>query len=94
MYTRRSRFPLQPNSADRAAEIMKKYETVLHDLPGHVSTVMFLDGNDAMSISTWDTQEHADAVAGVRDAVQRDLAEILAGAPSGLTAATVVHDVR
>jgi heme-degrading monooxygenase HmoA len=95
MYTRRSRFPLTPNSNDRAAEIGQKYEKVLHDLPGHVSTVMFVDDEDnLMSISTWDTEEHAQAVASTRDAAARDMTDILAGAPSTTVAATLVHDAR
>lgn len=94
MYTRRTRFPRKPNTADQALEAMKKYESVLHDLPGHVSTVMFLDGEDSVVVSTWETREHADAVASTRDAAQRELSDILAGAPSTVVAETVVHDVR
>ncbi len=93
MYTRVSTFPMKPNTNDQAAEIGEKYGKVLHELPGHVSTVMFIDGDSFMSISTWDTQEHAEAVASTRDAAQRDLADLLAGAPSTTIAATVVHDV-
>lgn len=93
MYTRRTRFPLKPNMNDQAIEIAQKYEQVIHDLPGHVSTVMFIDEDNFMSISTWDTLEHAEAVKGARDAAQRDLLDILAGAPSTNIAATVVHDV-
>ena len=93
MYTRVSTFPMKPNTKDQAAEIGEKYGKVLHELPGHVSTVMFIDGDSFMSISTWDTQEHAEAVSATRDAAQRDLADILTGAPSTTIAATVVHDV-
>ncbi len=93
MYTRVSTFPMKPNTNDQAAEIGEKYGKVLRELPGHVSTVMFIDGDSFMSISTWDTQEHAEAVASTRDAAQRDLADLLAGAPSTTIAATVVHDV-
>ncbi len=93
MYTRVSTFPMKPNTNDQAAEIGEKYGKVLHELPGHASTVMFIDGDSFMSISTWDTQEHAEAVASTRDAAQRDLADLLAGAPSTTIAATVVHDV-
>ena len=93
MYTRVSTFPMKPNTNDQATEIGEKYGKVLHELPGHVSTVMFIDGDSFMSISTWDTQEQAEAVAATRDAAQRDLADLLAGAPSTTIAATVVHDV-
>ena len=93
MYTRRSRFPLKPNSNDQAVKIAEKYGKVLHDLPGHVSTVMFFDEDSFMSVTTWDTEEHAAAVTSTRDAAQRDLQDILAGAPSTTIAATVVHDV-
>lgn len=94
MYTRWSRFPLKPNTHDQAVEVGEKYAKVLHDLPGHVSTVMFADEDNYMSISTWDTREHADAVKSTRDAAQRDLLDILAGDPSTTIAATVIHDVR
>lgn len=94
MYTRRSRFPLKPNTKDQAAEIGEKYGKVLHDLPGHVSTVMFVDEDSFTSITTWDTEEHAEAVKSTRDAAQRDLVDILAGDPSTTIAPTLVHDVR
>jgi hypothetical protein len=87
VYTRRSRFPLKPNSSDQAAEIASKYEKVLHDLPGHVSTVMFVDHDGLTSITTWDTEELAQAVKGTRD-----LADILADAPTTTIAPTLVHD--
>lgn len=93
MYTRRTKFPLKPNTTDQATQIAQTYEKVLHDLPGHVSTVMFFDEDNFMSITTWDTQEHAEAVTSTRDAAQRDLGDILAGAPSSTIAATVVHDI-
>lgn len=92
MYTRRSRFPLKPNSSDQAAEIASKYEKVLHDLPGHVSTVMFVDDDGLTSITTWETEELAQAVKGTRDDAQRDLADILADAPTTTIAPTLVHD--
>ena len=66
---------------------------MLGDLPGHVSTVMFLDEYSFMSISTWETEEQAEAVKTTRDAAQRDLRDILAGAPSTTIAAMVVHDL-
>lgn len=93
MYTRRTSFPLKPNTNDQAGEIAQTYGKVLHDLPGHISTVMFLEEDNFMSITTWDTEEHADAVKSTRDAAQRDLLDILAGAPSTTISATVVHDV-
>ncbi len=94
MYTRRTMFPIKPNgNDDRIAELGQKYEKVLHDLPGHVSTVMFLDEDSLMSITTWDTEEHAQAVKSTRDAAQRDMADILSGAPSTTVAPTLVHDV-
>lgn len=54
---------------------------MLHDLPGHVSTVMFADEDIYMSISTWDTKEPAEALKGTRRAAQRDLLDILARGP-------------
>jgi len=94
MYTRRTSFPLKPNTNDQAVEIAKTYGKVIHDLPGHISTVMFVDEDKFMSITTWDTEEHAEAVKSTRDAAQRDLLDIMAGAPSTIISATVVHDVR
>ncbi len=93
MYTRRSMFPMKPDNDDKVAAIAQKYGKVLHDLPGHVSTVMFVDGDSFMSITTWDTQEQAEAAAATRDAAQRDLADLLDGAPSTTIAETVVHDL-
>ena len=93
MYTRRTKFPLKPNTNDQAAKVAEKYKKVLHDLPGHVSTVMFIDADSFMSITTWDTEEQAGAVTSTRDAAQNDLRDILDGAPSTTIVETVVHDV-
>lgn len=94
MYTRHTTFPLKSNTLEQAVEIAQKYEKVLHGLPGHVSTVMFGDGDSLVSVSTWDTEEHAEAVtSSARDDAQRDLAELLDGAPSTSIAATAVHDM-
>ena len=93
MYTRRSTFPLKENTGDEAVQIAQKYGKVIHDLPGHVSTIMFVDGETMMSITTWDTEEHAEAVASTRDDAQRDLGDLLSGAPSTTIVTTVVHDV-
>ena len=93
MYTRQTKFPLKPNTNDQAVQVAEKYKTVLHDLPGHVSTVMFIDADSFMVITTWDTEEHAEAVISTRDAAQDDLRDLLGGAPSTTIAATVVHDV-
>lgn len=93
MYTRRTRFPLKPDTTEQAEEIARKYGGILHDLPGHVSTVMFMDDGAMTTITTWDTEEQAEAAASSRDAAVKDLAEILADAPSTTIATTVVHDV-
>jgi len=93
MYARRTTFPLKPNTNQQARQIGEKYGKVLHDLPGHLSTVMFIDGDSFMSISTWDTEEHAEAVKSTRDDAQGDLVDILAGAPSTTITSTIVHDV-
>lgn len=57
MYTRRSRFPDEPNSNERVADLGQEYEEVLHDLPGHVGTVMFVEEDGLMSITTWHPEE-------------------------------------
>lgn len=93
MYTRQTTFPLKPNTSDQAVEIAQRYGEVLHGLPGHVSTVMFVDGDRFMSVTTWDTEEDAEAVKSTRDDAQRDLGDLLAGAPSTTISATAVHDV-
>ena len=93
MYTRRSTFPLKQNISDQAVQIAQKYAKIIHDLPGHVSTIMFVDGETMMSITTWDTEEHAEAVASTRDDAQRDLGDLLSGAPSTTIGTTAVHDV-
>ena len=90
---KRSECPLKPYSSDQAAEIGQKYGKVLHDLPGHVSTVMFVDEDSLMSITTSDTEQFAEAVKATRHAAQRDLTDILA-APRTVVASTLVHDVR
>ena len=94
MYTRNSRFPLKPNASDQAVEIGQKYGKLIHELPGHVSTVMFVDEDNFITVSTWDTEEHAEAVKATRDDAQRDLADLLSGAPSTTIAETIVHDAR
>lgn len=93
MYTRQTTFPLKPNSGDQADEIAQKYGKVIHALPGHVSTVMFVDGDSFMSITTWDNEEQAQAVSSTRDDAQNDLTDLLAGAPSTTISVTAVHDV-
>ena len=93
MYTRRTSFPLKPDNTDEAIEMGTAYGKVIHDLPGHLSTVMYVDQDTFTSITTWDTEEHAVAVAATRDDAQRDLVDLLAGAPSTSIAATIVHDI-
>ena len=94
MYTRRTVFPIKPLSSDQAATIGEKYGKVLHDLHGHVSTVMFIDGDTFTTISTWDTEELAEAVKATRDDAQRDLADLITGAPTTTITPTIVHDAR
>lgn len=93
MYTRQSTFPIKPDASDQAKEIGQKYGKILRGLSGHVSTVMFQDGDTLYSITTWDTEEHAEAVQSVRDDAQRDMGDLLTGAPSTTIVETVVHDV-
>ena len=93
MYTRRTTFPIKPDASDKAKEIGKTYGKIIHSLPGHVSTVMFQDGDNVYSITTWDTEEHAEAVQNIRDDAQREMGDLLTGAPSTAIVETVVHDV-
>jgi hypothetical protein len=55
---------------------------------------MFVDEDSFMSITTWDTEPHAEAVRGTRDAAQRDLLESSPTLRRRIIAATVVHDVQ
>ncbi len=93
MYTRFTTFPIKPDSSEKAREIGEKYAKVLHDQPGHCSTVMIMEPESFISISTWDTQEHAEAIAATRNDAQADLADLLTGAPSTSITSTVIHDV-
>ncbi|MGO4603647.1 antibiotic biosynthesis monooxygenase family protein [Terrabacter sp. 2YAF2] len=93
MYTRHTTFPLKPDSASKAEQIGRKYGKLLHDLPGHVSTVMVVDDTTFTSVSTWDTREHAEAVRQTRDDAQNELGDLLSAAPSTVISATLVHDV-
>ena len=93
MYTRLSTFPTKPEASEQAIEIAHTYGKILHGLSGHVSTVMFQAGDTLYSITTWDTEEHAEAVQSVRDDAQRDMGDLLTGAPSTTIVETVVHDV-
>ena len=93
MYTRLTTFPVKEDTTDQAIEIGKTYGKILHDLPGHVSTVMFPGGDTIYSITTWDTEEHAEAVQNIRDDAQRDMGDLLTGAPSTAITETTVHDV-
>jgi heme-degrading monooxygenase HmoA len=93
MYTRRTTFPVKQDASDQATEIAQRYGKILQGLPGHVSTVMFLAGETIYSITTWDTEEHAEAVQSIRDDAQRDLGDLLTGAPSTAIVETIVHDI-
>ena len=83
----------EQDASDQATEIARRYGKIIKSLPGHVSTVMFQDGQTLYSITTWDTEEHAEAVQSVRDDAQRDLGNLLTGAPSSAIVETIVHDV-
>ena len=62
------------------------------DQPGHLSAVMIMEAERFISISTWDTQEQAEAVPPTRNNAQADLADLFTGAPSASIASTVAHD--
>jgi len=94
MYTRHTTFPIKPDMTERAAETGERYGKILHDLPGHVSAVMFVDGDTPTSMSTWADEQLANAVADTRNAAQRDLSDLLSGAPSTTITRTVVHDAH
>jgi hypothetical protein len=95
MHVRLTTWPLVPHSADRAGEIVRRYEKVLHDLPGHVSTTFYFDpGGNLICFSVWQSEERAIAVTrGARDSARRDLAELLTGEPTTTIVPALVHDV-
>jgi heme-degrading monooxygenase HmoA len=95
MFARLSRFPRKPGTEDELAQLGQKYEKILHDLPGHQSTVMYIEEDAMVSFSTWDSEEHAEAVTqAARDSVVQEAANMLAGPPTTTIARTHVHDLR
>ncbi len=95
MYARITTFDFQPGNEDRVEELGRKYEQVLHDLPGHRSTVMMLRGATLVSLTTWDTQEHAQAATpAARGPAARELGVLLTGEPTTTIARALVHDLR
>lgn len=93
MYTRCTTFSIKQDASDQASEIARRYGKIIHSLPGHVGSVMFQNGQTLYSITTWDTEEQAEAVKSVRDDAQRDLGDLLTDAPSTAIVETLVHDV-
>jgi len=93
MYTRCTTFSIKQDANDQASELARRYAKIIYSLPGHVSTVMFHDGQTLYSITTWDTEEQAEAVKSVRDDAQRELGDLLTDAPSTAIVETIVHDV-
>ena len=57
MYTRRSRFLNQVEQQRAGRGAWAEVREVLHDLPDYVSTVMFVDEDSLMSITTWHPEE-------------------------------------
>ena len=95
MFVRLTRFPLKPGSDDAAEEVAAKNEKVLRELPGNLSTVIFLAEDELVSFTTWDSEEHAAAVTkAARDQAQSDLDEVLLSPPTTTTARTLVHDIN
>jgi heme-degrading monooxygenase HmoA len=95
MFVRLTRFPLKPHSDAAAEKVAAKNEKVLRQLPGNLSTVIFLADNELVSFTTWDSEEHAAAVTkAARDQAQSDLDDVLSGPPTTTTAPTLVHDVN
>jgi heme-degrading monooxygenase HmoA len=95
MFVRLTRFPLKPDSRAAAEKVAAKNEKVLRELPGNLSTVIYLADDELVSFTTWDSEEHAAAVTkAARDQAQSDLDDVLLGPPTTTTARTLVHDVN
>ena len=95
MHARLTRFPLKSSSDEQVEKLGQKYEKVLHELPGLFSTVMFIGDNALVSLTKWDSEEHAAAVTkAARDQAQSDLDDVLLSPPTTTTAPTLVHDVN
>lgn len=95
MYARLTRLPLKPNSAEPLEQLVHKYAKVIHDLPGHRSSVAYVEDNALVVFTTWDTEQHAQALTqGASEAALRDAAEYVAGPATTEIAATLVHDLR
>jgi heme-degrading monooxygenase HmoA len=95
MFARLTRFPRKPGTDDQLDQLGQKYEKVLHDLPGHQSTVMYLEDDALVSVTTWDSEEHAQAATqAAREPAVQDAADALAGAPTTTIARALVHDLR
>jgi hypothetical protein len=94
MYVRLTTWPLTPHGTERARELARRYEEVLHSLPGHVSTTFYFDpGGNLVCFSVWADEDRAIAVTSrARNSLQRDLADVLTGDPSTTIVPAVVHD--
>ena len=95
MFARLTRFPRKPGTDEQLDQLGEKYGKIMHDLPGHQCTVTFLEDDALVSFSTWDTEEHAQAVTQAgRDALVREAADLLAGPPTTTIARAYIHDLR
>jgi heme-degrading monooxygenase HmoA len=95
MFARLTRFPRKPGTEDRFSSLGQRYEKILHDLPGHLSTVMYLDDDALVSLTTWDSEEHARAATqAAREPAVQDAADALAAPPTTTIVRTLVHDLR
>jgi len=85
MYARLTTFPMRPESRARVEPIASKYAGILAQQPGHRSTTFCFDeaGTEFVSLSVWESRAQAEAVtAAVRDAAQREMGDLISGAPS------------
>lgn len=96
MHVRLTTWPLRPHSTDRAGAVVRRYEKVLHDLPGHVSTTFYFDpAGSLVCFSVWADEDQAIAVTmRARNGLQRELAGVLTGEPTTTIVPAFVHDER
>ena len=95
MFVRLTRFPIKPGADEQLEQLGEKYGKIMHDLPGHQCTVTFLEDGALVSFSTWDTEEHAQAVTQAsRDKLVQEAADLFAGPPTTTITTSYIHDLR
>jgi heme-degrading monooxygenase HmoA len=94
-FARLTRFPIKRDKKNEAQQTSRQFEQQLHDLPGHESTIFFFDPDGALTVVTvWDTEEHANGAAAIRQQAADALGDAMDGAPKTVVGETFVNDRR